>query len=120
LKYGAGGEESPRARAPAWQIGGGGGWIGERKKRGDERGGSESILVHIVTTWHPVPACQTVATLGMPYISSTHAIVARLPLHVLKHACTLRNTHAYVDSLVQLTFMRKLKQVCSCKPAQGA
>jgi len=104
----------PPGRLEAVEVGQG------RGRRGDERGGSESILVHIVTTWHPVPACQTVATLGMPYISSTHAMVARLPLHVLKHACTLRNTHAYVDSLVQLTFMRKLKQVCSCKPAQGA
>jgi len=45
---------------------------------------------------------------------------ARLPQHVLRHACTLRNTHTCVGSLVELTFLRKLEWLCLCKQAQGA
>ena len=34
----------------------------------------------------------------------------RLPVDVLKHACNLRNTQAYVGSLVQITFLHKLEK----------
>ena len=100
---------TPPPRASAWQIGGGGGWTGERERRGVGRESSESIFARIVTIRRPVHACKSAETLCMPDNTSTHAIEARLPLHVLKHACTLRNMHAHVGSLVSLTFLRKLE-----------
>ena len=72
-------------------------------------GSSESIFAHLVTTRHPVHACKSVATLGMLYNISTQVMEACLPIHVLKRACTPRDTHAYVGSLVELTFLRKLQ-----------
>jgi len=56
-------------------------------------GGSKSIVVRSVTTRDPVEACKG-AALCMSYNSSTHTMEARLPLHVLKHACNIRNTQA--------------------------
>jgi len=46
-------------------------------------------------------------------------MVARLPLHALKHAWNLRNMLAYVGSLAKLKFLCKLEEVCLFKPAQG-
>jgi len=67
-----------------------------------------------------VQACKG-AALCMPYNSSTHAMEAqRLPVDVLKHACNLRNTQAYVGSLVQTTFLHKLEKERLGKQAQGA
>ena len=78
-------------------------------RKGAWAGSGESIVVRTVTTRGPVHACKG-AALCMPYNSSTHAMEARhLPLHVMKHACKLRNTQAYVGSLVQLTFLHKLE-----------
>ena len=79
------------------------------QRRGEGKNGSESIFVIIVTARHLVYACKSVATLSVPYNSRAHAMEARLPQHVLRHACTLRNTHTCVGSLVELTFLRKLE-----------
>jgi len=109
LEYCAGGEGIPPLRASALQIGGSGGWTGEMERKGEGRDGSESSFVSMVTARHLVYACKSVATLSMSYNSRAHAMEARLPQHVLRHACTLRNTHTCVGSLVELTFLRKLE-----------
>ena len=74
LEYGAGGEGTPPPTHMSLQIGGGGGWTGERERRvpGVWRGGSGTIFARIVTTWtkHPVHACKSVETLCMPYNSN--------------------------------------------------
>jgi len=41
----------------------------------------------------------------MPYNSTTHAVEARLPLHVVNCLIALLNTHARVGSPVERTFL---------------
>ena len=69
-----GGGNPPLPRTSAWQIGGGGGRIGERERRGVGRANSESIFVCIVTTRYPAHACNSVVRLCMPYNSSKHSV----------------------------------------------
>jgi len=80
LKYAAGGEGTPPPCASSCQIGGSGGWTGERERRVMGRGSSESIFACIVTTRHPVHTCQSVAKLCMSYNNRTHGMEAHLPV----------------------------------------
>jgi len=110
LEYGAGGEgkSTPCTYQPGTLQAGEVGL--ERGRDGAWNGGSsESIFARILTTRHPVHACKSVATLCMLCNSSTHAMKARLPLHVLKHTCTPQNTHVCLGSLVELTFLQKVE-----------
>jgi len=110
LEYGAGGEgkSTPCAYQPGTLQAGEFGQ--ERGREGAWNGGSsESIFTRILTPRHPVHAYKSVAMLCMLYNSSTHAMKARLPLHVLKYTCTLQNTHVCLGSLVELTFLQKVE-----------